>query len=729
MRKVGRFLLTAAVVVWLTAMATQAEEPSPSENRGPSATIDAEKMNFDQVSKVYTAEGNVIIHYKDDTLRADRVKFNTETKDAWAEGNARLNHPGQEWVASSLFYNFDTHALKTDSVRGFVDPLYLRGDQLEQVGTNHYTFTRGTVTTCDYDQPDYHLEGTHGEIWSDDRVVMYNATLRFGNVPVFWFPIVVWSLKGDNPPVVLSLGENSRWGFFLLSGFTWKLNKDVELTVHADERTRRGFGTGADVKYRLGSAGEGLLTGYYLNDANPKDESDVGKDIDHNRYRAEWQHKQDLTHDVTLTVDLNKLSDPDVMDDFFESEFRHNREPDSVADVTKRGPNYTLSLLARPQFNDFFAEVERLPEAKLAVNRTHLGETPFFYEGESSVGQYHNEPGNTNVVGAASTNFVGNSVRADTFHQIVAPQLVGGWLSVIPRAGVRATYYSRAPETAPETQDVTRVVYDLGMETSFKMSRSWDGAHSDWLHIDGLRHIVQPFGDYQWVPRPDKTTNELFQFDAVREVTLRGGDALSLTRYSPLEFPAYNTIDTIDAENTVRFGLRQSLQTRRDGQAWNLVDLTGWTDWRIEKDRGQTDFADFFGTLELRPWEWLEVDTFARYGLNDGVLHEANTEARLINADRWSLGLGTRYLKNDSNLVSASLVYRLTRRWTAQVYERVDLEDGEWEEQEYLLRQETHDWFINYGFRYRSQRTQSDEMTVFFSVTLKAYPGYTLSVK
>ncbi len=728
MRKVGRFLLTVAVVVWLPAIAAQAEEPSPSENRGPSATIDAEKMNFDQVSKIYTAEGNVIIHYKDGTLRADRVKFNTETKDVWGEGNVRLNRPGQEWVAPSLYYNFDTHALKTDNVRGFVDPLYVRGEQLEQLGTNQYTFTRGTMTTCDYEQPDYHLEGTHGEIWPDDRVVMYNATLRFGNVPVFWFPIVVWSLKGDNPPLVFSIGDDSRWGFFLLSGYTWKVNQDVQVTVHADERTRRGFGTGADVKYRFGSAGEGLLTGYYLNDANPRDKTDAGKNIDHNRYRGEWQHKQDLTNGVTLTVDLNKLSDSDVMDDFFDNEFRHNREPDSVADITKRGPDYTLSLLVRPQFNDFFAEVERLPEAKLAVNRTRLGGTPFFYEGESSVGEYHNEPGDTNVVGAASTNFVGNAVRADTFHQIVAPQTLGGWLAVIPRAGVRGTYYSRAPETAPVTQDVTRVVYDLGMETSFKMSRSWDGAHNDWFRIDGLRHIVQPFADYQWVPRPDRTTNELFQFDAVREVTLRGGDTLSLTRYSPLEFPADNTIDTIDAENTVRFGLRQTLQTRRDGQAWNLVDVTGWTDWRIEKDKGQTDFSDFFATLELRPWEWLAVDTFARYGLNDGVLHEFNTEARVMEADRWSFGVGTRYLRDDSNLVSASVVYRLTRHWTAQVYERVDLEDGKWEEQEYILRQETHDWFLNYGFRYRGQRTQQDEMTGFFSVTLKAFPNYILRV-
>lgn len=729
MRSVGRFLAIGLGFLFIGGFVSfAAEETNQVQPAGEAATIDTERQSYDQQTQNAIFEGHVVIHYKGATLAADRVRYNRQTHDAWADGNVRLNRPGEEWIAPSLYYNFDTHALKIDHVRGFIDPVYLEGEHLEQAGTNCYRFTRGSVTTCDYDKSDYHVEATHGEVWSGDRLVMYNATLRFGNTPVFWFPVVVWSLKGDQPPMAFSVGENSRWGFFLLSSFTWKLNKDLEMTLHADERTRRGFGTGADLKYRLDSAGEGLLSGYYIDDARPKDSTDGGKNIDHLRYRAEWQHKQYLTNDVTLTVDLNKLSDSDVVDDFFNHEFQHNREPDSVADITKRGPNYTLSLLVRPQFNDFFAEVERLPEAKLAVNRARLGNTPFFYEGETSVGQYHNNPGDTNVVGAAATNFVGNAVRADTFHQIVAPQMIGGWLSVIPRAGARATYYSRAPETAPATQDVTRVVYDLGMETSLKMSRSWDGAHSDWFRIDGLRHIVQPFADYQWIPRPDKTTNELFQFDSVREVTLRGGDSLSLTRYSPLEFPAYNTIDTIDAQNTMRFGLRQTLQTRRDGQAWNLIDLTGWTDWRIEKDKGQTDFSDFFGTVEVRPWEWLALDGFARYGLNDGELHEVNTAARLIDADRWSLGIGTRYLRNDSNLVSGSLVYRLTRHWVAQLYERFDMQDGTWEEQEYVLRQETHDWFINYGFRYRSERVRSDEMTVFFSVTLKAFPNYTLTV-
>ncbi|MGO9527746.1 MAG: LPS assembly protein LptD [Verrucomicrobiia bacterium] len=323
-------------------------------------------------------------------------------------------------------------------------------------------------------------------------------------------------------------------------------------------------------------------------------------------------------------------------------------------------------------------------------------------------------------------------MRADTFHQIVVPSMVGGWLSLVPRAGIRGDYYSRAPSDAPETRNVTRVVYDLGEETSFKISREWDDVHSDWLHIDGLRHILQPFADYQWIPHVDRATNDLFQFDSVRDVTLLGGDSLSVTRYSPLEFPAYNTIDSITGEETVRFGLRQTLQTRRDDQAWNLVDLTGWTDYEVGKTTGETDFSDFFGTMEFRPYRWFSLDTFGRYQLNGGIMREFNTALRLIDADRWTLGVGTRYLRGDSNLVSVDWAYKLSRHWTAHLYERVDLQDGTWEEQEYTLRQETHDWYITYGFRYLGQRniagSSPSEMTAFFSVTLKAYPEAVIAV-
>ena len=428
---------------------------------------------------------------------------------------------------------------------------------------------------------------------------------------------------------------------------------NVRLAVDLDERTQRGVGAGADLQYRLGSAAEGLLRGYYINDAAPETSSNLvprTEIIPSNRYRVEWQHKQTFTNDVDLTIDLNKQSDPTIIHDFFSREFHREGEPESVADVTKRGDNYTLSALVRPQFNDFFAEVERLPEVKLAVDRTKLWSTPLFYEGESSAGYYNNVPGDTN-----DPLFQGHTFRVDTFHQLVLPQFYFGWLSIVPRAGGRYTYYENAPDTAARTNEVRRIVGDLGAEASFKLSRTWNDVQFRPLGIDGLRHIIQPFADYQWVPTPNVTSNELFQFDTIRTTTNAIGEAFSVTRWSPLDFPAFNSIDAISRENILRFGLRQKLQTQRDGKPWDLVEVEGWTDWHIQQNEGEKDFSEFFGTLRLRPTQWIAADAFTRYDMLSGQLKELNTDARILNGDRWSLGIGTRLLQHDSNLVSAEV--------------------------------------------------------------------------
>ena len=735
MRSVGRFLGVGLAFLFIggtisiaaeeTNQLPQVEESAAaSEHVGEPATIDAEQLRFDRPNNMAYGDGHVVIHYKGATLTADHVRYNMETKDAWADGNVRLNRDGQEWVAPNAYYNFDTGAFRADDVRGFVNNLWLRADHVEQVRSNYYSAARMTLSPCDYDDPHLRLQATRAEIYPGDHITLHNATLRLGGVPSLWTPIMSWSLKDPTEPLTLAAGNSSRSGVFVLTTTHLRLNDNVDFNLQLDQRTLRGFGSGPELKYRQGDNAWGDVSGYYLSDTRPEMslEETSQKEIPPNRYFAEWQHKQFFPHDIDLTVDLEKQSDSAVMEDFFPRQFRADSEPDSVADITKRGDNYTLSALVRPQFNDFFAVVDRLPEVRLDVNRTRLGSSALFYESESSAGYYNNDPGDT-----GDPLFRGSSMRADSFHQLVLPGVLFGWLSVVPRAGGRYTFYSRAPDTASDTNDVSRFVGDLGAAVSFKVSRTWTDVQNERWDIDGLRHIIEPFADYQWVPSPNVKTNDLFQFDTIRDITITNSETMPLARYLPLDFPAYNEIDAITRENTLRFGLRQRLQTQRDGQPWDLVDLTCWTDWHLEQNQSEQEFADLFSTLALRPVEWFALDTSTRYDFQDGVLREFNTEARVHEGDLWSIGLGTRFLKDDSNLVSTSVAWRLSRRWVAQVYERFDMQDGQWEEQDYMLRQELHDWYIGYGFRYATQKG-GDEKAFFMTVTLKAFPGSPLAV-
>jgi hypothetical protein len=63
-------------------------------------------------------------------------------------------------------------------------------------------------------------------------------------------------------------------------------------------------------------------------------------------------------------------------------------------------------------------------------------------------------------------------------------------------------------------------------------------------------------------PSPSTPPSQLPQFDS----------ALPSLLLLPVQLPDYNNIDSIDSENVIRFGLRNTLQTMRDGQLDKLLD-------------------------------------------------------------------------------------------------------------------------------------------------------------
>ena len=127
------------------------------------------------------------------------------------------------------------------------------------------------------------------------------------------------------------------------------------------------------------------------------------------------------------------------------------------------------------------------------------------------------------------------------------------WLNFIPRVGGRYTYYGEAQGPGAMTTEHNRTVFNTGAELTFKASRLWEGANNKFFEIDGLRHIFQPSINYVYVPRPSVAPQELPQFDT----------ELPSTRLLPIEFPDYNAIDSIDAQNVLRLSLHNKLQTKR----------------------------------------------------------------------------------------------------------------------------------------------------------------------
>ena len=148
----------------------------------------------------------------------------------------------------------------------------------------------------------------------------------------------------------------------------------------------------------------------------------------------------------------------------------------------------------------------------------------------------------------------------------------------------------------------------------------------------------------------------------------------------PIDFPDYNSIDSIDSQNVLRLSLRNKLQTKRKDTVENLVNWALYTDWRIKPRPDQTTFADVFSDLDFKPRSWITLNSETRYSIDQGQWREANHALTLTPNSAWSWSLGHRYLRSipalgrDSgyNTVLSSLYCRLSENWGAGTVQRYD---------------------------------------------------------
>jgi LPS-assembly protein len=306
------------------------------------------------------------------------------------------------------------------------------------------------------------------------------------------------------------------------------------------------------------------------------------------------------------------------------------------------------------------------------------------------------------------------------------PETFFGWLNIIPRIGGRFTYYSHATGPGATTDEAYRGVLNTGAELTFKASRLWTDAESKLLDVHGLRHIIQPSVNYVYVPRPSEPPAELPQF-SYQSPSLR---------LLPIEYPDYNSIDSVDSQNVIRLGLMNKLQTIREGQLEDLVRWDVYTDWRLRPRTNQTTFADVWSDLLFRPRNWLTLESQTRFNVDNGNCDMSFTTITLRPNDVWSWTVGHWYLRDDftsefplgtgNNLVTSSLFYRLNEDWAFRATHYYEARLGRLQEQLYTAYHDFRSWTGALTFRVRDNGDGREDYTVAFTFSLKALPRFKL---
>jgi lipopolysaccharide assembly outer membrane protein LptD (OstA) len=699
--------------------------------------VQADNLQFEQEDNTVTATGNVVLRKGPQSLKADVITYNTKTEEAFARGNVVLTTEDRVFRGDELRYNFLTQEGDFPDLEVKSGPFTVNAARVQQLGPVQTRLSDVVITTCpDTENPEFAITAGKVDAYEQEVYVMRNALFRLHGIPFFWVPRLVVDQKRQPTNLDVMPGYSSRDGAALLTTYNRYPSEGYETRTHLDYRTERGIAAGQDwIWYDADqNAWRGALEVYgalddapYKNDEQEAQLREQGIDLEEERYRLKFGHRQTLTPRDSLWLKAEYLSDARVVNDFFEDEFRDAPTPETRATYNASGDNWNAAIDGVMQLNsDEFASVNRLPEATFNIPLTPLLDTGFQIESESAAGllertftELQRENGSTEY----------DSLRFHTANTVYYPTKQFGWLNVIPRAGITATYYGTTREveetvtpvssvdedgiisTDFETQTEVvdgdadiRLLPEIGLESSFK---AFGIVHDDPTTMGtGLRHVVEPFIDYSFIPEPGLEPDEIYQFDA---------------------------IDALGERHEVALGVRNKWQTRqrRTGSGTYIHDLVNLDIRTLYDLRSEADPS--LGTvrfdLEWHPARWMQARIKTDYDADEGSVRNVISEVAFVAPESRNELRIDQFYREDANH-TLQFRYKLNPRGRVGLrgYTRLELEEDGLEEQGLTLVFRNDCVGYGIGGRWQLGETYSDgtededEWDVYLQFWLNAFP-------
>ncbi len=628
----------------------------------------ADRAEYDMKSAWTQLTGNVAIRHAGMELHADSVRYNSETGDADAFGNVSLTTPdGGVWRGESLKVNMFSHQGLTGAFDLYSKPFRLMAESGRMNTQKEYYLNNAVFTTCtnDVGRFHYHVSAERLCLRPDDELIVKGAVPYMFGVPFFYWPYF-WKDLERHYGFRFEPGYSGDWGPFLLSAYKTPLyrnkaeKKYLDSKTSVDYRMERGFAYGEKLNWSSGDDWKGWFSAYYLKD------DDLPWDVeDEERYRLRFNHSWNVTPRDQILAQALYVSDDRFMEEFFEEEFDKMNQPENYVSYTHIGDSYSAGLIARIRLNDFYTQVERLPEGWFNLNSTELGSSGFYVENSTTIGFLNMEFDKRTFEEEQDPAY--DIFRADSLTMINKPMKLMGFLSLVPRAGYRGTYFSKTLDKV-EYDKVTsngvekavefveggsgfRNLFEAGMEISFKAFSTWqDFSGNTW------RHVVEPYADYTYVPEPNLLPSDLYQFDDV---------------------------DELGEMNSLRLGVRNRWQYKNNNDENASVNELLYIDFFGDINLDPEDGEDSLDTLNLdlryRPARWMRFTVEGEYDAQKSQISDASTRLTVWHKI-FSADAEYRYLVDDSSLVSGQLTWNINPEWAVSMYGRYEYETSRVEE-------------------------------------------------
>lgn len=281
--------------------------------------IEAETLE-NLIDRKLKASGNAVLKKSGNTIQADLIEYDQISEELYARGNVKLDNGDSYVEGTELDYSIenmtgtipnasfttrlnDGSSKFNNTLRGTAAVIFLEGENRKR-GENI------SITTCEAGQDDWFINASEAEINDkSQRIIAKDATLEFLDVPVFYTPYANFSFNDERKSGFLapSFGSTSQSGFEAATPYYFNLSPDMDATVTPRYYEKRGAQLSTEYRY-LKKDYQGVSQIEYM----PNDDENPDRD---DRYSFKIHHFQDFGHGFSGHLKYEKVSDDDYFAD------------------------------------------------------------------------------------------------------------------------------------------------------------------------------------------------------------------------------------------------------------------------------------------------------------------------------------------------------------------------------------------------------------------------------
>ena len=544
--------LLASATISLSAASSRESKLPPeviSQHQGP-VDITGDQSIYDSKNDSFTVLGHAVMTQGGTVLKADQITVMRKAHTAHAIGNVHLIDPELEMWASQADINLEKETLELENAKILAkrNTYHLEGKRIRKIAGQNYTILKGFFTTCGCEPgtPDWSLSADKMDVNLGSSGYAKNATFSVLGYPLIPLPYAEFPADTSRHSGLLTgrEGQSGLRGFQYLQPYYFAIDKSSDATAAFDVETSQRIGGLGEYRLTNGIDDYFWVNAAYYNESIRSDANRAHDIVDSqiadtnipiNRFGIIGMMRQHLTPELTLYGNGNTVSDDLYLRemDVWTLSRGYGNNFGSLRDAQSH-----LGLL--DEFDDGFARLQgtwhqdliqsqpfalqQVPDLWVDGRRDLFGSLAYLDYDVDAVNYWRQKGLNgarlsmnprvtvpwrlgDYVNGFVTGGLWGNLYDSSGHELAVIP--VGQSAPVGPNGKFQKLIYNNFLELGPATPGGlnSRWIPFVQTGVSTELERVYD---VNWKYIDKLKHTIEPFVNYDYVPEISQSGVPLF---------------------------------------------------------------------------------------------------------------------------------------------------------------------------------------------------------------------------